>query len=225
MREDVGASDATADAYRVDAPPTACPAACDPTLRGRDTCLDSASCLLRGAEPTCGAPGTQTLGQVCETVDACAAGLACFRAARTSGGICAPVCCTADPSACTMGRCGGDGVLVDGTTTSYGRCVLPRTCDVLAPELTCEMREGCFIVDAEGHTECRTAGGRLLGESCTLPEDCGAGLFCGGLETRTCLRICAIDTARGCGADERCVAQTYSPVGSGICVAIATARP
>lgn len=227
IREDTGPPGDTSPDATPDAALSTCGGGCDPT--GRPTagrgCLDAAVCVLTGEAPSCSAtPGSLPLGSACEMSDACAAGLACFRAGRTAGGVCAPICCPGDAETCVEGRCAGDGILVDGTATAFGRCAPPRRCDVLAPELTCEAREGCYVVDATGTTECRIAGTRDAGETCMVPEDCATGLFCGGLGPRTCLRICAIDMPRACEADERCVAQSYSPAGSGICVSTASLR-
>lgn len=212
------ADDAASDAW-MDAAPGACGLGCDPSgppgpLSG---CPIGQSCVLTGEAPLCGGAGRLTVGSPCDAVDACGPGLACFQASRSTGGVCAPVCCPRAPDACVAGRCGGDGVLVDGTATAFGRCLPPRRCDVLAPELACEVREGCYVVDAAGTTECRLAGMRGVNDPCVLPEDCAPGLFCGGLGTRTCLQLCAIDAPR-CEAGQRCVAQSYSPAGSGVCV-------
>jgi len=219
VRTDATVVDDAAQDVGGDAAVSACGLGCDPSgppgpLSG---CPIGQRCVLEAEAPTCRSAAGLAAGSPCDAVDACGLGLACFRASRSTGGVCAPVCCPRGPDACVAGRCGGDGVLVDGTVTAFGRCLPPRRCDVLAPELTCEAREGCYVVDALGTTECRLAGVRGLNDSCVLPEDCAPGLFCGGLGARTCLRICAIDTPR-CEAGQRCVAQSYSPAGSGVCV-------
>ncbi len=228
IRDDVGSA---SDAARIDAGSDAgvlrCTSDCDPRFDA-DGCVDDLRCTLAAEEPACSdAFGASEAGEPCTSVDGCAPGLACFRASRSAGGVCGVICCPGDDAATCEGtaRCGGDGTLVDGTATAWGRCVVPRTCSVLSPELTCEAREGCYIVDGVGGTECRIAGTAEAGEACTVPEDCAAGLFCGGLATRTCLRVCSLTMTRACSSDERCVAQTYSPEGTGICVAATGARP
>lgn len=227
IRDDTAAlSDAPAiDAAR-DAGVARCESECDPRLAAAG-CIDEMRCVLASEEPACTDTfGVAEAGEACDGLDACAPGLACFRAARTSGGVCGLICCPGDDAACEgAARCGGDGLLIDGTATAWGRCVPPRPCSVLSPELTCEAREGCYIVDGAGATECRLAGTAEAGEPCTAPEDCAGGLFCGGLSERTCLRVCSLTMTRACTSDERCVAQTYSPEGTGICVASAGARP
>lgn len=227
VRDDTSASQ---DAPRVDsggdAGNAACDSACDPRSLG-DGCIDEMRCVLSSEEPACtDAFGIAEAGATCGALDACAPGLACFRVAGSSGGVCGVICCPGEVTVCEgTSRCGGDGVLVDGTTTGWGRCVPPRACSVLSPELTCEAREGCYIIDGAGGTECRFAGGGAAGDGCTAPEDCGSGLFCGGLSERTCLRVCSLTMTRACTSEERCVAQTYSPEGTGICVASTGARP
>jgi len=227
IRDDTSATfDAAAIDGGRDAGPATCESVCDPRSSG-DGCIDEMRCVLSAEEPACSvAFGPAEAGEACTALDACAPGLACFRAARTTGGVCGLVCCPGDGTRCPgSARCGGDGMLVDGTTTAWGRCVPPRPCSVLSPELTCEAREGCYVIDGVGGTECRLAGTGEAGDSCTVPEDCAGGLFCGGLSERTCLRICSLTMTRACTSDERCVAQTYSPDGTGICIARAGARP
>lgn len=225
IREDAGARpDAPGSDASSDAGTSMCEGLCDP--RSEDGCPDG-TCVLSGESPSCELDaGAADEGAACDSVTACAHGLACFRAARSSGGVCAQICCPGDASSCgDVARCGGDGVLVDGTETSWGRCVLPRPCDLLAAELTCEAREGCYVVDPGGTTECRLAGSAGAGDACVVPEDCASGLFCGGIGERTCLRVCSIASPRTCTGDERCVAQTYSPEGTGVCVLDTALRP
>ncbi|HJL17477.1 MAG TPA: hypothetical protein RMH99_17540 [Sandaracinaceae bacterium LLY-WYZ-13_1] len=205
-----------ADAGAADAGPPLCViGVCDP--RSADGCTEG-SCVLWGADATCepeaGAGGP---GSTCEAVGDCAAGLACFR--RPGGGVCGRICCPDDGSACIDGAiCGGSGVLVDGSETSWGRCLPRRTCDLLEPAEACEAREGCYIVDAGGTTECRVAGSGGSGEACEMQEDCRAGFFCGGIgAAKRCVRICRIG-AEDCPTEEgRCVAQAHTPEGIGLC--------
>ena len=108
--------------------------------------------------------------------------------------------------------------------TLWGRCLEARSCDVLAPAMSCLPGEGCYIVDALGRTECRVSGTAGAGESCVLPEDCAPGFFCGGLSSRHCIRICRIGQ-NDCPAPEgRCIAQAHSPTGTGFCSADMTAQ-
>ncbi len=190
---------------------------CDP--RSADGC-GAESCVLWSAssscEPTTGALGP---GVSCDSVMGCAPGLACFRT-REGTGVCGRICCAADEAGCTAGlSCGGSGVLVDGTATEWGRCLPLRSCDVLDPSTSCETREGCYIVDALGNTQCRLAGTGDAGDPCVEQEDCQSGFFCGGVATtRRCVRICRIG-AEDCDSGERCVAQAHSPAGTGFCTA------
>lgn len=189
---------------------------CDP--RSPD-CPDG-RCVLWGAVASCEeAAGSYASDAPCETVTECAPGLACFQS--DAGGVCGRVCCPSDELACTGDAvCGGGGVLVDGTETSWGRCLPPRSCDVLRPAEVCAPREGCYILDTSGRAECRVAGTAGAGEACAAQSDCQAGFFCGGITpNQTCVRICRLG-AGDCPSDEgRCVAQAHSPAGSGFCTA------
>src|SRR5690606_29398114 len=163
------------------------------------------------------AAGALAVNAPCESVADCAPGLACF-ATADGGGTCGRICCPSEPDACVDGAvCGGSGVLVDGTATSWGRCSPPQPCDVLDPVASCGDREGCYIVDRAGTTECRVAGSADIGEVCSAQNDCRPGAFC-GLGGR-CVRICRLG-AGDCPAGEgRCVAQVHSPPGTGFCTA------
>lgn len=112
-------------------------------------------------------------------------------------------------------------MLVDGTTAaSWGRCVLPRWCDVLLRDTVCDPGEGCYIVSGRGDTDCRAAGTLEVGRACDSENACLPGLFCAGLMARTCVRICALgDGGAGiCPSGEgSCRAYPYSPAGTGIC--------
>lgn len=207
-------ADAGGPAYR----PT-CPAPfCDPRLGGQ---CPGGTCALRGEVPTCGEPGLSLEGERCEHADACAPGLSCVLA--LGAGVCRRLCCPgpasepAEPSSCPAGtRCGGSGQLVDGTTTEWGSCEPIRRCELFGMLQGCELREACYIVDADGHTECRIAGTAQAGEACRRPEDCGPKLFC-GLLTQRCVPICQLDQ-NNCEPGARCIAQAHSPRGTGFCM-------
>lgn len=188
---------------------------CDP--RSPDGC-DEGRCVLNAVEASCSLEaGSLGPGDACTSVADCAPGLACFR--RDGGGVCGRICCPRDHSTCTEGMsCGGAGVLVDGSETNWGRCMAPRPCDLLEPTEYCELREGCYIVDSSGRTECRVAGSGGPREPCQVQEDCQSGFFCGGIGgAKRCVRICRIGE-RDCPAEEgRCVAQWHTSEGSGLC--------
>lgn len=189
---------------------------CDP----RDTTACTGQvCLLSGAAPACESvmQGMLRAGMPCEASAECAPGLACFL--DEGEGVCGRVCCPTDGSACAVGsRCGGAGVLVDGTETSWGRCLAQRSCDVLRPSDTCEAREGCYLLESTGMTECRIAGTAGPGEACEFQEDCAAGFWCGGVAAaRRCVRLCSV-REDACPTEEgRCVAQTHTPDEVGLC--------
>jgi hypothetical protein len=150
----------------------------------------------------------------------CMPGLACFATDTAGVGVCGRVCCPGDATGCVGDLfCAGSGILIDATQTSWGRCLPSRSCDVLDPQAVCEEREGCYVIDTQGNTECRVAGLGGAGDPCYEQQDCQSGFFCGGIGAlRQCVRICAIGGI-DCPIDEGvCVAQAHSPAGSGFCV-------
>ncbi len=197
------------------APPARCAGECDP--REAASC-SGGYCALRDRIPACHpAAGTVGEGGACSVDLLCEPGLACFPGA--AGPTCERVCCPSTDTCPGELRCGGDGVLANGATTSWGRCMPARSCDVLDQAGSCPMREGCYIVSASGDTQCRAAGSSGVGVACERPEDCAPGLACAGVMRRACIRICRIDDPMPCPRDEgRCIAQAYSPAGSGVCV-------
>lgn len=212
---------APSDAAPVDAAPACAMGECDPRMPGG--CESGLSCVLADRMPAC-AMGTLAIaaGEPCTAETDCAPGLACFQ--DGASGVCAPVCCPGDPAACGADRdagpserCSADGVLVNGVATSWGRCAPPRACDPRMPE--CAPREGCYIRYPDRGAECRFAGTAELGEECVRPEDCLPGFHCAGIDRRTCVRVCDLGDARSCPDGEgACVAQAYSPEGTGVCV-------
>ena len=191
---------------------------CDP--REVSECGVTAACVLSDRLPECAdAVGGLEEGEPCASALECAAGLACFREGAT--GVCARVCCPGDEGACGDGmRCSADGVLVTGVATSWGRCGAPRACDPRAP--ACPTREGCYIDYRTA--DCRLAGTADLGQSCEVPQDCLPGFHCAGIGAPTCVRICVLSDPRSCpSAEGTCVAQAYSPEGTGVCVSTARA--
>lgn len=213
---DAAASDAASDAGRADAAADAAPAACPGACRADMGRCAVGVCVLTAAEPMCATVGgMMPLDSPCETTDQCVAGLACFR--DREGGVCRRICCPEEPSSCGVEeRCGGTGILVDGTATSYGECWPPRPCTLFLADM-CLAGESCFLLDA-GETDCRVAGTAIVGESCAEANDCEAGLSCVGAFGRTCARVCRLAASDGCPADEGvCRAYADSPEGTGIC--------
>ncbi|MCB9592225.1 MAG: hypothetical protein H6719_05795 [Sandaracinaceae bacterium] len=89
---------------------------------------------------------------------------------------------------------------------------------MLRPEETCEPREGCYLIDTTMMTECRIAGTAAAGEPCEVQEDCRGGLYCGGIAAaRRCVRLCDVRADNCPTAEGRCVAQTHTPDGVGLC--------
>jgi hypothetical protein len=206
------AGTAVADASAVDAAMArVCDGECDPRASDctQGTCAlvaDRASCQVSA--------GSVAEGGACMYTTECAPGLACFEA--EAGGVCGRVCCPGDTTCGDEMRCGGSGILVDGTETTWGACTEPRSCDVLDPS-TCAEREGCYIVDSQAATECLVSGTAGAGEPCMAQQDCQAGFFCGGITATRCVRICRIG-GDDCPASEgRCIGQVHTPEGSGLC--------
>ncbi len=199
-----------------------CRGACDPLQTSG--CGAGEICALRGEEAACGAPGRSMRGASCTTLEECGFGLACF-ATESGGGICDRLCCPGGTDCSTREVCGGDGALFDGTRTSWGRCLAPRTCRLLDPT-ACPEREACYVIGPLGESECLVAGAALEGDRCELPNDCGAGLVCTGATDRICVRLCALGSAGdACGSGGMCVRQAYTPEGVGVCVAAAARMP
>lgn len=206
----------------VDAAAASCVATpCDPRLARPCGADATSACRLGPDGPRCvGEIGMQGLGTPCLASEECGPGLDCF-AEPGGAGRCERPCCAGEAEACPVGaRCEAGARLVDGSATTWGRCVLVRACEVLAPERACEPGEGCYIVSPGGATDCRPAGSVPVGAPCDAPADCVPGAFCAGLMARTCVRICALggSGATGCPAGEgSCRAYPYSPPGTGVC--------
>jgi hypothetical protein len=225
-------SDATVDAHGSldggpvnDAGPSACGGACDP--RVHDACGAAMACRLGPGGPSCvptattadaGPPAIE--GGACTSGADCESGLACY-ATGTGTGTCGRPCCGTRMDCASSERCRGDGMLVDGTVTAWGECLPPLYCDLMHPMATCAAREGCYIVDEVGTTECLSAGSAVAGAACAGASDCVPGNVCAGLTIRTCVPICFLGSTEphmGCATTEHCEAQAYSPAGTGICV-------
>jgi hypothetical protein len=200
----------------------ACGGACDPTASL--ACSDGMRCTFAHGVTACVSAtdaGVAHAGDPCSTEDACGGGLACFATATTGTGSCAAVCCPMASACDPSMRCRGDGTLVDGQATAWGRCLPPIACDLAHPDHACATREGCYIVDSMGHTECLVAGTVPPAGACAGPADCVPGYVCAGLTSRSCAQICFLASTaphQGCADLMHCQAQAYSPSGTGICV-------
>lgn len=205
--------------------PSVCAGTCDPT--DATSCAPGEVCVLDGAEPRCvTTAGVLARGMPCVTVSDCRGGLGCFRAASGAvQGVCDVPCCPGDTGTCSgVSLCGGERTLVDGTATSFGRCVNPQTCSLL-DSASCHAGEGCYVLSADGATECRTAGTIAEGQTCDTASSCAPGLLCVGLDQRVCVRVCAIaDGDADCATGERCQRQAYTPYDAGVCVMTQAAR-
>ena len=134
-------------------------------------------------------------------------------------------CCPHAPRCANPNEhCGGSGRLVDGSETEYGQCVAPQDCRILGTN-ECGEREACYIVDAEGKTDCRRVGSQEVGESCNKLNDCLPGLACTGLFERTCARICELGNDSSCPSSEgTCIEYAQSPENTGLCTPTSETR-
>ncbi len=225
--EDTGPAPADAlapgDAASRDGGLALCRGPCDPVSGAG--CEPGQVCALRNESPSCVEPTRGARGTPCTTTETCGAGLACFRSTAGAAGVCDRVCCPGGADCPASEVCGGDGALVDGTVTSWGRCLAPLACTLLEP-MTCPDREACYVVGSGGETACLVAGTAIEGDACASPNDCAAGLVCAGAFERACARLCRLGgVEERCGAAEMCVRQAYTPDGVGVCVASSAARP
>lgn len=214
---------ALADAASRDGGLALCRGACNP-VHGTG-CAAGEICALRGEAASCVTPARGARGEPCTTTESCGTGLACFRTTTGAAGVCDRVCCPGGDDCTAAEVCGGDGALVDGTVSSWGRCLAPRACTLLEP-MSCPDREACYVVGSEGATECLLSGTALEGDACVAPNDCAAGLVCAGAFERACARLCRLGLMEDpCGPGAMCVRQAYTPETIGVCVAASAARP
>ncbi len=189
---------------------------CDPAS---PTSCGAGSCKLLAETPSCEMPGGKAVDESCDANDDCGPGLGCFR--RGDSGVCATVCCAEGTNTCVGEgeRCGGSGILVDGTQTQWRACIKRRDCDVLDAAAMCDDGEGCYVVSSAGLTDCLPEGVVAVGEPCAVRNDCEPGALCLGLADRTCRRVCELsDGIFACPEDEgTCEQYAYSPAGTGVC--------
>ena len=229
---------AIGDAGGIDAG-IACSGPCDPRI---GTCADDGVCLLAEGAAMCAATGGDAgvpdagwpdagagaqEGAPCGSSLECAVGLSCF-ARREGGGACGHPCCPGDAAGCRDAeRCGGPGLLADGSSVGWRECLPQRPCNVLMQD-ECEVGEGCYIVaveDGEPQTDCREAGRGEVGDPCRGQNDCAPGFSCAGQFEATCARICAIGDDASCPAAEgSCQGYSQSPAGTGLCTLDASAQ-
>jgi len=207
-----------------DAGAPTCPSTPCDVLESRTGCDVAEACVLGAGGPSCEPEESLTnleAGEPCESALDCAAGLGCFRAGE--GGTCAQICCPGRDAVCSGGlRCGRLGVLVDGTETSFGRCVGERPCDVLDSGSNCEIGEGCYVDLSSGNTDCRAEGDAEEDEPCEVSQDCRAGFVCTGLMRKTCQRLCDVTAELPCPNAEETCQRTISdlPEGIGLCAVL-----
>lgn len=187
-------------------------------------CGSDEVCTLERSGPLCAATssvGAASEGQRCSANGDCQPGLSCFL--ETAGATCRVPCCPGATSCARGTQCVGGGMVADGWASSFSHCSVSESCDVLSRS-ACASGEGCYIVSETGETECRRAGFGGVGEACVVQQDCIPGLFCGGVRTRTCQRICELEAGgAACPQDEGvCVSYSHTPAGSGLCTPVTT---
>lgn len=212
---------------------------CDP---GSATPLPNALCgsppassewvcrLDEDLDPICAAqPTGATAGgayAVCSVGATCSAGLACFASPLDNeqqgqeAGYCGRVCCPSGVgTGCAVGEvCVFSHVLGQSTTgAEWGHCAATTACSVLDPAGSCSAQPGsaCYIVDASGKTACLPEGHLPAGARCDDVRSCAPGHVCAGLAERSCKPVCMLGAA--CAGGGQCVAQAYSPAGTGVC--------
>ncbi|MCS6858251.1 MAG: hypothetical protein NZM37_11115 [Sandaracinaceae bacterium] len=201
-----------ANSSQVDAEVAICIGACDP-VSGMG-CRSGQSCVLRGSSAVCGSNGGAVEGSPCNRSDGCTDGYACF--AIPDGGVCARVCCPLEWN-CRDGQVCVRDFLVDGSQTTWGRCMVPRPCE-LTNQGGCGSRWGCYVYNERGARSCLPAGSGQPGSRCEAVNDCVPGALCVGAFDRTCLKICTLGTSLlPCDRGETCIRQGYLPEGIGVC--------
>ena len=203
--------------------------------KATETCFPHYDATSNKVVPTCGAIGTQTTGEACNSADQlCARGFICV------DGACAKACCGGDDSACETGeRCIRQATAFltsSGQKISYdeglGTCAPINDCNVLDSVSTCKSdakRPVCRVIDASGTVACRPTGDRDLGQACDSANQCGPGQMCAGYasgEASTnvatkCVRLCKWGDCRSkpaCPeAEGPCIHFDRDPDGVGEC--------
>jgi len=218
----VGAGDG--DARLPPVSPTCDIGSCDPRREG--SCDAGAVCEIRRGTTACSEEPSVGLmeGMNCYSPQDCAPGLVCSLGRALEVGLCRRPCC---PRGSVEDCRGGERCAypardpANAWAWTWGHCVPPRPCDPLASGSVCDLREACYIVGAEGQTDCMNAGGRMIAEACERQNDCAPGLYCAraGDGVGACVRVCSLADDRSvCLPDEgRCVEYSHTPDGLGLC--------
>ncbi len=200
---DAGLSDASATVIDADTPPVDAAAlvvACRVDSNGDGT-----------FGPSCRFSGPGRDGVECMSGADCAAGFDCVG----TPGRCRPYCCNytcGNHSFCDIQATSGPPNL------NIPVCSPVEACRLLV-EGTCSAGKTCAVVDSEGTTSCVNAGPARAGQDCERTR-CAEGLTCLGQATaRRCFKLCHVNAASECGANERCKGsvQLFSDPSIGIC--------
>ena len=158
----------------------------------------------------CNPVGIYGVGDPCENVTYCGAGLGCVT--NTSGGVCREYCCGVVEDCPTDTYCAT--VRMTEATSKIPVCIPVTKCTLLDNSI-CKNGQVCTIVRDDGTTSCIDAGPGQLGQACP----CADGYVCSKINN-TCLKLCHIGKdAVDCAGGGTCQSGVAGyPDGIGICV-------
>jgi hypothetical protein len=158
----------------------------------------------------CNPVGLYGVGDPCEKVDHCGAGLGCVT--NTGGGVCREYCCG------DVEDCPSDTYCATVRMTEAAEKVpvcIPVTKCTLLDNSICKNGQVCTIVRDDGTTSCIDEGPGQLGQGCP----CADGYVCSKINN-TCLKLCHVgNDAVDCAGGGTCQSGVSGyPEGIGICV-------
>ncbi len=150
----------------------------------------------------CGISGALGEGQTCTRFEDCAPGLLCIGISQTYG-VCARFCdtdagCTAGAgSVCWQRVVDDSGAEIPDITLCTSSCDPVTTAGCPTGAGCALWREGSGAMQL--FTQCRAAGTRGTGQSCTSDVDCTAGHYCDS-GADICVQWCRYPSSAGCGS-------------------------
>lgn len=162
-----------------------------------------------GITADCEMVGTYGVGDPCENVAHCAAGLGCVT--NMGGGICRQYCC-GDVESCPADTYCAP-IRMAETAKSIPVCTPVTKCQLLDDSI-CKPGQVCTIVRDDGTTSCIDVGPGKAGDQCP----CADGYVCSKINN-TCLKLCHIGNDAADCAGGTCQGGVAGyPQGIGICV-------